>query len=70
MEQDWADYITARQAAIRLGLSRQRVSQLLRQGRIPFTLTETRCMIKLTDLEAFASIKRSVRYRRPSPWDD
>jgi len=27
-------------------------------------------MIKLTDLEAFASIKRSIRYRRPSPGDD
>jgi excisionase family DNA binding protein len=70
MEQDWADYITARQAAIRLGLSRQRVSQLLRQGRIPFKMRDSHYMIKLTDLEAFASIKRSIRYRRPSPGDD
>ena len=43
---------------IRLGLSWQRVSQLLCDGRIPFKLRGMHCMIKLSDVDNFASIER------------
>jgi excisionase family DNA binding protein len=69
MGNEWAEYITSRQAAIRLGLSPQRVSQLLRQGRIPFKVQGNSCMIKVADLERFAAIPRPVGKPRPSPFD-
>jgi excisionase family DNA binding protein len=70
MGNEWKDYLTSRQAAIRLGLSPQRVSQFLHQGRIPFKVRGNCCMIKLSDLEKFASIERPACRPRPSPWDD
>jgi excisionase family DNA binding protein len=70
MGQDWADYVTARQAAIRLGVSRQRVSVLIREGRIPFKIRDGFfCMIKLSDLDRFSSIKRPTGRPRSSPSD-
>jgi excisionase family DNA binding protein len=58
MKNDRSDYLTANQAAHRLGLSRQRVSVLVRSGRIPTEMLAGHPMIKRSELEKFASIKR------------
>jgi excisionase family DNA binding protein len=51
-------YVTSNQAARQLGLSRQRVSVLIHQGRIPFKASGQRRLIKRSDLKKFASIER------------
>jgi excisionase family DNA binding protein len=56
-----SEYISASQAAKRLGLSRQRVSVLLREGRIPFKVSGGRYMIKRDDLEQFAANRPMAR---------
>jgi excisionase family DNA binding protein len=56
-----SDHVTASEAARRLGLSRQRVSVLLREGRIPFKVCGGRYMIKLDDLEEFAANRPIIR---------
>jgi excisionase family DNA binding protein len=70
MKNDLPGYATIREAATRLGVTKQRVSQLFRQGRIPFKVTGSRCLIRLSELENFASINRPTGRRRPSPFDD
>jgi excisionase family DNA binding protein len=60
-------YVTASEAAVRLGVTHARVSQLLEDGRIPFEVRGLHRWIKLSDLEQFASIKRPSG-RRPKKW--
>jgi excisionase family DNA binding protein len=69
MREVWPGYVTSNQAAIRLGLTRQRVSQILQEGLLPFKVLGTHRMIKVSDLEQFASIKRRPGPRK-SPLDD
>jgi excisionase family DNA binding protein len=70
MGNEWAGYLTVRQAATKLGLSRARVYDLLRRDRIPFKLRgDIHYMIKLADLEQFAAIPRPVGRPRPSPFE-
>jgi excisionase family DNA binding protein len=51
-------YVTSNQAAIWLGLSRQRVHALVQNGRIPSTVSAGHRLIKRRDLEKFAAMKR------------
>ena len=51
-------YVTSNQAARQLGLSRQRVSVLIHQGRIPLQASGQRRLIKRSDLRKFALIER------------
>ena len=55
-----SDYLTASQAARQLGLTRQRVSIILHQGRIPYKVIDGRYMIKKEDVEKFAAVERPV----------
>jgi hypothetical protein len=63
-------YATISEASTRLGISTQRVHWLLGQGRMPFKVIANHRMVKLSDLEGFASIKRPSCLRRKSPLDD
>jgi excisionase family DNA binding protein len=60
MKGDRSDYLTANQAAQHLGLTRQRVSIILHQGRLPYMVLNGRYMIKRDDVEKFAAVERPV----------
>jgi excisionase family DNA binding protein len=70
MKSRWLGHVTVSEAAARLGISRQRVRQLLRDDRIPFKVDDKHPLIKISDFEQFASIRRSVGRRRKLPLDD
>jgi excisionase family DNA binding protein len=55
MERIPSGYLTSNEAACELGLTRQRVSALLKQGRIPFKIAGRFRLIKRTDLDKFMS---------------
>jgi excisionase family DNA binding protein len=57
---DPSEYLTANQAARHLGLTRQRVSIILHQGRLPYQVLNGRYMIKREDLDKFAAVERPV----------
>ena len=63
-------YVSASQAARRLGLSKQRVHQFLNRGRIRYEVVGCHRLIKLADLERFASVKRTPGRVIPFSWND
>jgi excisionase family DNA binding protein len=57
-----ADYMTTREAADHLKVSKSRVDQFCRLGRLPFRMLGTARMLKRADVEAFAKLKRKDGY--------
>ncbi len=62
MKHKLSGYLTSNQAAKQLGVTRQRVSILLKEGRIPFKVAGRFRLIKQVDLNKFASTRCSIRW--------
>ena len=60
MKKFWPGYATPSEAARRLGISRQRVNQLIDLGRLSHEWVDERRLIKLSDLDQFAQTYHPV----------
>ena len=54
-----SDYVTTREAAAALGVSKSRVDQFCRDNRIPSRMTPLGRLIRRADLDAFAARPRA-----------
>jgi excisionase family DNA binding protein len=63
---DITEYVTTAQAAALLGVSKSRVDQFCRDGRLPFVLVGTARAILRADVETFAGAPRQKRGRKPA----